>query len=149
MIRHAVLGLLLAACCATGASAAPPSYYADQKVVYHNNGGAPDNASYFLKMLNNLRNHVNAVGKEHVEIKVVDLGDGVTLLQLANTDPKLASLIDARKADGVRFMICQNTLDDRKIDWHTLYGAKEDDIVPSGVAELVRLQGTGFSYIHP
>jgi intracellular sulfur oxidation DsrE/DsrF family protein len=143
--------LLLAAISATGAAAgtAPAGYYADQKVVYHNDGGGPDNPAYFRKLLNNLRNHVAALGKEHVEIRVVDHGDGVVMFQDATADQKLAQAIDARKADGVRFLICQNTLDERKIDWHTLYGVTEQDIVPSGVAELVRLQMMGFTYVHP
>ena len=143
--------LLLTAMCATGAAAgkAPAGYYTDQKVVYHNDGGFPDNQTYFRRLLNNLRNHVAALGKDHVEIRVVDHGDGIILFQSAMTDEKLAKAIDARKADGVRFLICQNTLDERKIDWHTLYGVTEQDIVPSGVAELVRLQMMGYVYIHP
>jgi intracellular sulfur oxidation DsrE/DsrF family protein len=142
--------LLLSAMFATGAGAAVPAgYYADQKVVYHNDGGGPDNATYFRRVLNNLRNHVAALGKDHVEIRVVDHGDGVILFSMASTDEKLAQLIDARKADGVRFLVCQNTLDERHIDWHTLYGVSEDDIVPSGVAEVVRLQMMGFTYVHP
>jgi intracellular sulfur oxidation DsrE/DsrF family protein len=48
----------------------------------------------------------------------------------------------------VRFLICANTLRERKIDWHDLYWVKAEDIVPSGVAELARLQGLGFVYIH-
>jgi hypothetical protein len=30
-----------------------------------------------------------------------------------------------------------------------LYGVADADIVPSGVAEIARLQGQGFVYIHP
>jgi uncharacterized protein len=141
--------LLLTAMFATGVWAAPAGYYTDQKVVYHNDGGGPDNATYFRKLLNNLRNHVAALSKDHVEIRVVDHGDGVVMLQMAKTDEKLAQAIDARKAEGVRFLICQNTLDERNIDWHTLYGVSQQDIVPSGVAELARLQIMGFVYIHP
>ena len=141
--------LLLVAISATGVLAAPPGYYKDQKVVYHNDGGGPDNATYFRKMLNNLKNHVAALGKSHVQIRVVDHGDGVIMLQMAKTDEKLAQLIDARKAEGIQFLICQNTLDERNIDWHTLYGVNKEDLVPSGVAELARLQLMGFVYIHP
>jgi intracellular sulfur oxidation DsrE/DsrF family protein len=152
-MRHFVglgFALLLITLSAAGASAAAPAgYYADQKVVYHNDGGFPDNPTYFKRLLNNLRNHVAALGKNHVEIRVVDHGDGIILFQAATTDEKLAQAIDARKADGVRFLICQNTLDERKIDWHSLYGVTEEDIVPSGVAELARLQMMGFVYVHP
>jgi intracellular sulfur oxidation DsrE/DsrF family protein len=129
-------------------SAAPAGYYQDQKVVYHNDGGGPDNSAYFKRMLNSIKNHIAAAGKDHVEIRVVDHGAGVDLFQAAKTDKELGGRLDALRADGVRFLVCANTLKERQIDWHQLYGVKEDDIVPSGVAELARLQAMGFVYIH-
>jgi intracellular sulfur oxidation DsrE/DsrF family protein len=98
--------------------------------------------------LNSIKNHIEAVGKDHIEIRVVDHSAGVDLFQIAQTDKLLAGQIDYLRAQGVRFLICANTLRERQIDWHTLRGVKEDDIVPSGVAELARLQGMGFVYIH-
>ena len=80
---------------------------------------------------------------------MVSLGDGVALFQSAANDKELAGRIDALKGMGVRFLVCANTLRERKIDRTTLYGVGEDDLVPSGVAELTRLQGMGFAYIHP
>jgi intracellular sulfur oxidation DsrE/DsrF family protein len=127
--------------------AAPAGYYQDQKAVYHNDGGGPDNTAYFKRMLNSIKNHIEAVGKDHIEIRVVDHSAGVDLFQIAQTDKFLAGQIDYLRAQGVRFLICANTLKERQIDWHTLYGIKEDDIVPSGVAELARLQGMGFVYV--
>lgn len=79
------------------------------------------------------------MGKAHVEIRVVSLRDGVGLFQSAANDKELAGRIDALKGMGVRFLVCANTLRGRKIDRTTLYG----------VAELSRLQGMGFAYIHP
>ncbi|EIZ84826.1 MAG: hypothetical protein CL858_28340 [Cupriavidus sp.] len=117
-------------------------------MVYHNSGGGPDGTAYFEHLLGNLRNHVEAVGKEHVDIRVVSLRDGVALLQSAVDNKDLAGRIDALRAAGVRFLVCANTLRERKIDRGALYGVSEDDIVPSGVAELARLQGMGFDYIH-
>jgi intracellular sulfur oxidation DsrE/DsrF family protein len=140
--------MTLLAWSATTVNAAPASYYTDQKVVYHNNGGAPDNATYFKRMLNSINNHVEAVGKDHVEIRVVDHGAGVDLFQMAQSDKDLAKQIDALREKGVRFLVCANTLRERKLDWHQLYGVKKEDIVPSGVAELARLQQMGFVYIH-
>ena len=128
---------------------APAGYYADQKVVYQNDGGLPDNATYFKHLLGNLKNHVAAVGENHIQVRVVDFGDGVDLFKMASNDPKLAGQIDALKAEGVKFLICNNTLVQRKLDWHELHGVTEADIVPSGVAEIVRLQGMGFTYVHP
>ena len=133
---------------AAPARAVDASYFGEQKVVYHNNGGVPDNTTYFKKMLLNIKNHVAAVGKDHLKLKVVDHGMGVDLFKVANTDADIAATIDALKADGVEFLICANTLRERQIDWHTLYKVKEGDIVPSGAAELARLQAMGYAYIH-
>lgn len=84
---------------------APAGYYADQKVVYHNGGGGPEGTTYFERLLGNLRYHVKAFGKEHVEIRVVSLGDAVALFQSAANDKELAARIDARKVVGVRFLV--------------------------------------------
>lgn len=140
--------LMIAGWTIENAIAEPTSYYQDQKVVYHNDGGSPDNAAYFKRLLNTIRNHIEAVGKEHVEIRVVDHGGGLELFQLATTDKDLANRLDRLREVGVRFLVCANTLKERRIDWHDLYGVKQDDIVPSGAAELARLQGMGFVYIH-
>jgi intracellular sulfur oxidation DsrE/DsrF family protein len=125
----------------------PAGYYTDQKVVYQNDGGLPDNTSYFYQLLKSIRNHITAVGKDHLDIRVVDFGAGVSLFRQAKTDKDLAALLDGLRADHVRFLLCANTLRAGKIDWHELYGVQEDDIVPSGVAELARLQSMGFVYI--
>lgn len=151
-LRNLMLAVLLAMLGPGPAFAgqeAPAGYYADQKVAYHNAGGGPAGAAYFKRLLGNLRNHVDAVGKERVEIRVVSHGDGVALFQSAVDDGEIASRIDALKATGVRFLVCANTLRERGIDRSTLYGVGEEDLVPSGIAELARLQGMGFAYIHP
>ena len=45
-----------------------------QKVVYHNNGSSePD---YYKHFLGNIRNHINAVGRDNIELVVVDQSDG-------------------------------------------------------------------------
>ncbi|HMA51997.1 MAG TPA: DsrE family protein [Magnetospirillaceae bacterium] len=147
-LRALICALFLIGGSAQGADAIPAGYYQDQKVVYHNDGGAPDNAAYFRRLLNSLRNHLDAVGQEHVEIRVVDHAAGVDLFVLARSDKELAAQIDTLKSRGVRFLICNNTLRERGLDWHQLYGVAEADIVPSGVAELARLQGLGYVYIH-
>ena len=64
---------------------AEPGYYTDQKVVYHNDGGH-DGPAYFKRMLGSIRNHVEALGRDHVQIRVVDHGDGVTLFKLAQAN---------------------------------------------------------------
>lgn len=128
---------------------APPGYFKDQKVVYHNNGRGKDSGEYFKGLMKNLDNHVDAVGKDHIEIRVVSHGDGLVMFQSAKDQKELADKIDALRQQGVKFLICRNTLTERKIDWKTLYGVTEADIVPSGIAELARLQQQSFLYVHP
>lgn len=118
-----------------------------QKVVYHNNGSSePD---YYKHFLANVRNHINAVGRDNIELVVVAHGDGLSMLSEAETDPDLAGKIDALKAEGVRFLICANTLRSRNITLDQLYEATDADVVPSGVAEIARLEQQGFVYLHP
>lgn len=131
------------------ASDVPADYYQDQMVVYHNNGKGKDSADYFEALLKNLDNHIEAVGKDRVDIKVVNHGDGITLFQQAQSDKNIAAQVDALRSKGVQFLICKNTLTERKINWKRLYSVKEGDLVPSGVAELIRLQQKSYLYIHP
>lgn len=154
MIRNRAIQLMLLAAtlCATWstrAQAAGAEVYADQKVVYHNDGSQTDNRKYFNLLLGNIGNHVAAVGKEHIQVRVVDLSGGVDLLQQAAVEPALAEKIDSLRAQGVVFLVCKNTLAGRNIDWHTLPGVKEADLVPSGVAEISKLQQQGYTYVHP
>lgn len=150
MRRRAFATLLpLLAIPAMAAGDGPAGHHSDQKAVYRNDGGRPDNATDFKHILGNPKNHVVSVGKDHIEVRVVDFGDGVDLFHMAVKDTMLAQRIDDLEAEGVRVLICRSTLPQRKIDWHELHGVTEADIVPSGVAEIVRLQVMGFSYVHP
>jgi intracellular sulfur oxidation DsrE/DsrF family protein len=124
-------------------------YYQDQKVVYQNNGAAAGDPGYFKRLLTNIANHIAAVGRNHIEIRVVVFASGIDLFQAVTTDESLAEDYDALHAQGVRFLICANSLKSRGLDWPALRRATKDDIVPSGVAELARLQSMGFLYIHP
>ena len=129
-----------------------------QKVVYHINY---DNPKQQAGALRNIQNHINAVGKDNLELRVVLHGNGLSLLlypdalsktklNQANATEEMQSRITGLKTQGVSFKVCANTLKGKKVDLsHDLYDASEGDIVPSGVAELAILQGQGFAYIKP
>lgn len=134
---------------ASAGAEAPPGYFNDQKVVYHNNGRGKDSGAYFKAVVKNLDNHIAAVGEGHIEIRVVSHGDGLAMFQAVGDDSDLFKKLDVLRQRGVKFLICRNTLTERKIDWKTLYGVAEADIVPSGIAELARLQQQTFLYVHP
>ncbi len=130
-------------------SAVPPAdYYVFQKVVYQNDGGWPDERAYFERLLRHIAAHLEATGGK-VEIRVVSFAAGVKLFQMAKSDAALASELDALRAKGVRFVICRNTLKGMGLRPEDLYGVHDEDVVPSGVAEIARLQGLGFVYVHP
>ncbi len=124
--------------------------YGKQKVVYHinYNGGADDKA--YRAALRNIQNHINAVGADNLELKVVLHGNGVGLLKSATSNQKLQMDVTNLKTQQVSFHVCNNTLRGRKIDYNSdLFEVFDDDIVPSGVAELSRLQQMGYTYIKP
>lgn len=133
--------------------------YGHQKVVYHINY---DDIKKQSSTLRNIQNHINAVGVDNIDIKVVLHGNGLSLLikpealknvpkfKTANATLEMAQKIDQLKMQGVTFNVCANTLKGRNVDFERdLYDAKKDDIVPSGVAELAYLQSQGFLYLRP
>lgn len=146
--RRAALAALVVAA-PLGALAAERSY-GHQKVVYHINYLGGEGGKAWRGALRNIQNHINAVGAENMEIKVVLHGNGVELLRSAVGDDGLQQTVVGLKGQGVAFEVCNNTLVGRDIDYqHDLFDVWEDDIVPSGVAELSYLQGQGYTYIKP
>ena len=133
--------------------------YGKQKVVYHINYDSPKTQAGALR---NIQNHINAVGAENLDLKVVLHGNGLALLlepdslakltkfKHANATDTMTAKIDSLKDQGVDFNVCANTVRGRKVDLeHDLYNVDKEDVVPSGVAEVARLQAMGYSYIKP
>jgi|TARA_R110002110_G_C12887706_1_gene663528 hypothetical protein len=142
----AVFGVVLAGF--TKAEAADP--YGKQKVVYHINyeGGEADKK--YRGALRNIQNHINAVGAENMDIKVVLHGNGLGVLKNAKSNDKLKGQVVSLKSQNVKFNVCNNTLKGRKINYEKdLLEVFPEDIVPSGVAELSHLQQMGYTYIKP
>jgi intracellular sulfur oxidation DsrE/DsrF family protein len=153
----AVLGLAPAVCAAGPAepfapdpmnAPVPAGYYAFQKVVYQNDGGTPDDHAYFERLLRHLDAHLAATDGK-VEIRVVSFAAGLKLFVMAKTDAGLAAGLDKLRAKGVRFMLCRNSMRGMGLRPQDLYGAQPADVVPSGVAEIARLQGLGYVFEHP
>jgi len=133
--------------------------YGKQKVVYHVNY---DNPKKQAGALRNIQNHINAVGAENLDLKVVLHGNGLALLlepdalsrvpkfKNANATDEMTAKIAGLKDQGVSFNVCNNTINGRKVNMDTdLYDVDKADIVPSGVAELAKLQAEGYTYIKP
>ena len=138
------LGALVATIVLSACAMTPESGSRQEKVVYHFNDSANAAAG-----LNNIKNHL-AVSPD-AKIVAVTHGKGVDFMIDGATDKdgnpysvKVEELI----AKGVEFRVCNNTLKSRNIDPKTvLPNAK---IVPSGVAEIGRLQAQeGYVYLKP
>ena len=118
---------------------------AQVKVVYHLSEGIPQAS----RAIGNIRNHLAA--DPTAKIVVVSHGAGIDfMLDGANNtqgQPFAGSVSDLANK-GVEFRVCNNTLTARKISADKLL--MEAKVVPSGVAEVARLQAKeGFVYLHP
>jgi intracellular sulfur oxidation DsrE/DsrF family protein len=140
IVRTLFTVLVLALVAAAPASAAVKA----ERVVYHIN----DNTNP-MAALGNIRNHLNA--SPQAKIVVVTHGPGIDFLldgaQDKNGNPYDAVVQELANRD-VQFRVCNNTLEARKIDRKRVI--PEATIVPSGVAEVSRLQvQEGYAYIKP
>lgn len=115
------------------------------KVVYHINEGN-EQASNGLR---NIRNHLDA--DPTAKIVVVTHSKGIDFLlegaKDANGNPYDA-MVQTLKARNVEFRVCRNTLTGRKLPDTVVI--PDASIVPSGVAEVARLQAKErFVYLRP
>lgn len=115
------------------------------KVVYHMSEGIPQAS----RAIQNIRNHLAA--DPTAKIVVVTHGLGIDFLLEGATnqmDQPFAGAVADLANKGIEFRVCNNTLVARKIDAAKL--VPEATIVPSGVAEVARLQAReGFVYLRP
>lgn len=115
-----------------------------EKVVYHFNDSSTATAG-----MNNIKNHLSAA--PDAKIVVVTHGKGVDFLLdgAADKDGNPYNIkVEELAAKGVDFRVCNNTLVSRKIDPKTVL--PQGKIVPSGVAEIGRLQAKeGYVYLKP
>jgi intracellular sulfur oxidation DsrE/DsrF family protein len=115
------------------------------KVVYHVN----ENNAQALNALRNIRNHLTA--DPSAKIVVVTHAGGIQFLLDGALDANGApfeAAVQELKAKGVDFRVCQFTLQRNNIDPKKVI--PEATLVPSGVAEVSRLQfKEGFAYLRP
>jgi len=136
------LPLLLAGGCAVAPSVGP---VAPDKVVYHVN----DTEAQANNALRNIGNHLEV--NPAARIVVVTHARGVDFLfkdaKDANGNPYDVA-VEQLKLRGVRFDVCEITLRNRKLTRDRFI--PETTFVPSGVAEVTRLQQReGYAYLRP
>ena len=146
MIRRASAILLAVTGLAVGAAApAEESPTEPVRAVYH----VADAGEQPMRGLRNLKNHLAA--DPSATLKVVALAHGLRFLALDAEDPggnPYEPFVVELQEAGVVFVACGNTL--------RALGLQAEDlvpgvvVVPSGVAEIARLQSLeGYAYLRP
>ena len=137
-LKACLASLCLSALCFSAAAQ-------DIKTVYHVNTGVETASA----VLGNVRNHLNADPK--AKINVVTHGSGIEFLLEGAKDSKgreFSGMVGELSSKGVQFRVCNNTLMTRNVDPSKV--VMEAKIVPSGVAEVARLQAKeGYVYLKP
>ncbi len=132
-LRRSLTTLFLSALC-FGMAGSAVANGKEEKVVYHVNDST--NAMGIMRSINN---HLDASPK--AKIVVVTHSGGIDFL-LDGAKDKNGNPYDipvqALANRGVQFRVCNNTLVGRKLDKSAV--VPEASIVPSGVAEISRLQ---------
>jgi len=147
VLLAAAAGVVALSGCATHKpmSTAATGSVAPDKVIYHLNQGN-EQASDALRNINN-HLEVNPAAK----IVVITHAKGVDFLMSDAVDKNGNPYnvpVEALKAKGVRFDVCEITLKSRKIDKAKFI--PEVTYVPSGVAEVAKLQAReGYVYVKP
>ena len=100
---------------ASGFVAEANDRYGKQKVVYHINYAGGDSDKKYFGAMRNIQNHINAVGAENLEIKIVVHGNGIGVLKSAKLNEKLQSNVANLKSQNVSFDVCNNTLKVKKL----------------------------------
>ncbi len=136
-----VIAALSAGCAATSGN---PNI-AEDKVVYHVN----NSSAQAVGALRNIGNHLEV--NPQAKIVVVTHAAGVDFLFDGAKDARgnpYNITVEQLKAKGVQFDVCQITLRNRKLDKSKFI--PESTFVPSGVAEITRLQQReGYAYLRP
>jgi intracellular sulfur oxidation DsrE/DsrF family protein len=121
--------------------------WAQDKVVYHIDSAAEQ----ATKGLRNIRNHLDVAPE--TKIVVVTHANGVDFLMegakdKANPNIDYGSLVSALKARGVRFEVCEITLQNRSLRKDQF--SMDAEFTRSGVVKIGQLQSReGYAYIKP
>lgn len=128
------------------------------RVVFHVNSGNPKVQAGALR---NARNFLRKVGAKHADLRILLHSGGVKMVLLPKAAKrtrfktglatgKQKDMITFLRKQGVRFLVCNNTMKSKHITREKdLFNVPKKDVVPSGVVALVELQRQGFAYVKP
>ena len=111
------------------------------KVIFH-----IDDEAKWSMVLGNVKNLLEQVNYEDIEIEVLGNGNSVRKYDRTTQNDDLELMKDLSQKK-VKFVACNNSLNGLKLLEEDLYDYIT--IVPAGVLELIEKQREGFTYIKP
>jgi intracellular sulfur oxidation DsrE/DsrF family protein len=122
----------------------PDKPFAEHRIVLQLSDNDPKKQRLVISVANNL---LKFYDPDKVAIEVVTFGPGIDLLRPENGNRKL---VESLVAQGVRFDVCQNTVD--TIERET---GKRPDVIPVatpvqvGVGQILFLAENGYTLVRP
>lgn len=111
------------------------------KVVFH-----IDELEKWHLLLANIRNLLKVIDHGTSEVNVLVNAKAISVFDPNETSAHLENVLTIAKT-GVRFLLCQNSLNGFGIEADSLPNVVE--VVPVGVLSLIELQAAGCAYIKP
>jgi len=131
--------------CGTMGMTDPKANVAEDKVIYHvNNSGAQA-----VDAIRNIGNHLEVNPKAKIVVVTHSLGVDFLFKEARDKNGNPYNVaVEELKERGVKFDVCDITLRNRKLSRDKFI--PEATFVPSGVAEITRLQQReGYAYLRP
>lgn len=102
---------------------------------------SPNSPDWTLTM-GNIRNLVNGLKPESVDVEVVSYGPGIAMVK---KDSSAAEDIQKLEKEGVSFVACENSM--RRMQMSKADLVPGVGTVPSGIVEVVKKEEAGWSYV--
>jgi uncharacterized protein len=106
-----------------------------------------DNPQLWNLMLNNIGNLIGAMGKEHVDIKVITYGPGINMFKKGSSVLERLDSLKKFAGPSVGYTVCSNTMKAMKVERQDIVELV-DDFYP-GIVRVVELQEKGYVYLRP
>ena len=135
-----IIALVVSVTVSALSQAPKASQPAKHKVVFQMNSPAPNGWDQLFRNVDSIR---ETFGKDGIDIEIVFFGKGLPML--LKTNAQYADRLKDAASKGVVLAACQNTMRQANIKSEDLFPFSTE--VDSGVAELIRKQEAGYSYI--
>lgn len=94
--------------------------------------------------LNNAKNVQQELGVGKVDIEIVAYGPGIGMLK---ADATTSNRVSEAMQSGIQVVACENTMITMKLTKADMHPSIA--YAPSGVVEIMKLQGQGWAYVRP